>query len=161
MVLTFLFYRVRVVFDPYETERGESEEEEFEEESEEGKEEDNVSENENEDAKKLTIEVELAFYNKEGKIEGRWIFGGFSGRDNRLYISDMGTCEGEAEPSEIQLQSFPMNDFSEEMQDKIYDLLDELKLDDKLAAFIRQYVLQNASQSSVQFLQRVRKFMSL
>ncbi len=58
------------------------------------------------------------------------------------------------------LNSIEMEAFDEDMQDRIYDLLDTLHVDDNLADFVRQYAAQQAAHSSISFLNDLKAFLS-
>ena len=133
------------------------EEEEEEEALEEGQEESNEIEKEKEP--KYRIDVQITFNDKNGEVAGKWFITGFSAPDERLYVTDVATSVGNKE--EPPAHSFPLSEFPEGVQDRIYDYLDEIKVDDSLASFVRDYAEEQNSGTSIDFFKTMSKFMSL
>jgi hypothetical protein len=55
---------------------------------------------------------------------------------------------------------FEFDNMTQQFQDKVYDFLDVLGIDDQLAQFVRQYPSRYESKSQIEFLQTIKKFMS-
>jgi len=98
---------------------------------------------------KQSLQVEVAFSDKKSK----WVLGGFAGKDNRLYIEDMSIAH-QAEKTETvdnasttneptPLEALPFESLSDELQDRIYDFLDEVHVDDQLAHFVKYYTAES------------------
>jgi len=114
---------------------------------------------------KQSIQVEVAFSDKKSK----WILGGFAGKDNRLYIEDMSIAQQpekvEAAESAVAtndappLEALPFESLSDELQDRIYDFLDEVHVDDQLAHFVKFYTAESETKSAVKFLQNLKELM--
>jgi len=106
---------------------------------------------------KQSVQIEVAFNDKKGK----WVLGGFAGKDNRLYIEDMSIAPSaeEATSSEQSLEAIPFESLSDELQDRIYDYLDEVAVDDQLAHFVKYYTAECETKSAVKFLENLKDLM--
>jgi len=103
---------------------------------------------------KQTVQIEISFTDKKGK----WVLGGFAGKDNRLYIEDMSIAHGDEAPDQ-SLEALPFESLSDELQDRIYDFLDEVAVDDQLAHFVKYYTAESETKSAVRFLENLKNFM--
>jgi len=105
-------------------------------------------------ASKQALTSEIAFGDKEGK----WILSGFAGKDNRLYIEDMSISHAKTkeEEDEESLEALPFETLSDDLQDRIYDLLDEVNVDDQLAHFVKQYSLEAETKSAIKFFENLK-----
>jgi len=117
---------------------------------------------------KQAVNIEVAFSNKPLK----WILGGFAGKDNRLYIEDMSLAteeqtkkmaetpvnpllkESTAPPS---VDAIPFESLADNLQDRIYDFLDEIGVDDQLAHFIKVYTVTAEAKTAVKFLENLKE----
>lgn len=167
---------VVVTFDKFEEPAQEEEardqdEDEDVEENDEDAEEDIDEDLENEDGKdeelsyKTNLNIEVQFKNKDGSHKGKWILSGFAGKDNRLYINDMGIDKTEPKAvvedpeSEIPQNMVPFETLSDDMQDRLYDFLDEVGVDDQLAHFVKQYLIQAEVKQASNFLEELKNLM--
>lgn len=121
--------------EDYENE-DEGEEEEEEEDYEDGEPVKNLREHPEFESlpRKHAVEIELTVQGKQkGQREGSFYLEGFAGVDNRLYLDEIVVeKEGDEEASFCIF-----DDLSDEIQDRIYDYLDSLGVDDKLALFVK------------------------
>jgi len=114
---------------------------------------------------KQSVNIEITFANKPLK----WILGGFAGKDNRLYIEDMSLAteeqtkkmadtnpmkDGIAPPS---VDAIPFESLADNLQDRIYDFLDEVAVDDQLAHFIKVYTVTAEAKVAVKFLENLKE----
>jgi len=108
--------------------------------------------------RKHAIQIELVVQGKQkGQKEGTFYLEGFAGVDNRLYLDEMVVQkEGEQEASFCIF-----DDLSDEIQDRIYDYLDSLGVDDKLALFVKQHVVRKKSESDVNFLKKFKQLITV
>jgi len=122
--------------------------------------------------------IELTFTDKQGKPKGKWTLNAFSGENNRLFVETMATPPetrqipavekdsaekpavevGEEETGDYNV--FEFDNMTQQFQDKVYDFLDVLGIDDQLALFVRQYPTRYESKCQIEFLQTIKKFMS-
>jgi len=91
---------------------------------------------------------------KEGKEKANFHITGFAGVDDRLYIQEM-ICGNGKETEESSYVIF--EDLSDGMQDRIYDWLDELGLDDRMAHFVKSMVAKEKKDSDITFLNRFKE----
>jgi len=105
-------------------------------------------------ASKQALTIEIAFADKEGK----WVLSGFAGKDNRLYIEDMSISHAKTkeEEDEESLEALPFETLSDDLQDRIYDLLDEVNVDDQLAHFVKQYCAEAETKSAIKFFENLK-----
>jgi len=127
--------------------------------------------------------IELTFLDKQGKPKGKWALNAFSGENDRLFVESMATppetpqiptiekasaekTVAAAKPVELGEEEmedynvFEFDNMTQQFQDKVYDFLDVLGIDDQLAQFVRQYPSRYESKSQMEFLQTIKKFMS-
>jgi len=105
----------------------------------------------------LRIELTIHGKGKEKEKEGTFHLEGFSGIDNRLYINEILVEKtGDKEASHCVF-----DDLSDEIQDRIYDYLDSLEVDDKLALFVKQIVARKRSESDINFLKKFKQLISV
>jgi len=104
----------------------------------------------------------LTFLDKQGKPKGKWALNAFSGENDRLFVESMATppetpqiptiekssaekTVAAAKPVELGEEEmedynvFEFDNMTQQFQDKVYDFLDVLGIDDQLAQFVRQY----------------------
>jgi len=120
--------------------------------------------------------IELTFLDKEAKSKGKWAINAFSGENDRLFIESMAmppavtegttegtTTEGDEVKEGLNLQDdynvFEFDKMTQSFQDKIYDYLDVVGVDDQLSHFIRQYPVRFENKSQLEFLQNLKKLM--
>jgi len=107
---------------------------------------------------------------KKGKVKGTWRLYCFSGHQNRLYIDQMEVIDGAVEqPKNLEetffnlahgeVKAYPFDTLTVETQDRIYDLMDKLGLDDQVSHFVKQYVIRKKSQNETLFLNRLRELL--
>jgi len=112
---------------------------------------------------KQAVNIEVQFGSKPTK----WVLGGFAGKDNRLYIEDMSitTEEDHKKMAEVtaanqstapSVDAIPFESLADNLQDRIYDFLDELAVDDQLAHFVKSYTMAAEAQSAVKFLENLK-----
>jgi hypothetical protein len=128
---------------------------------------------------KHSLEIDIRINDKEGKPKGQIHMYGFAGLDDRLYVNEMLTLVGtpkdlrplpvaqtkpqEQAQSQEQAKTQPkepedegsmvvFDDLSTAMQDRIYDYLDELGVDDRMAHFIKVTVARERKESDIAFL---------
>eukprot|EP01115_Flamella_aegyptia_P002754 TRINITY_DN1385_c0_g1_i1.p1 TRINITY_DN1385_c0_g1~~TRINITY_DN1385_c0_g1_i1.p1 ORF type:complete len:152 (+),score=57.64 TRINITY_DN1385_c0_g1_i1:475-930(+) len=107
---------------------------------------------------RIKLDIEMSFKGKDGKVVGRWFLSGFAASDERLYVTDTATVLGEAE--DPPLNAFSFEDFSDDFQDRIYDYLDEMCVDDQLAQFARDYCRDYSTISSMHLFDTLKKLFS-
>jgi len=111
---------------------------------------------------KHNIQIEIAFKNTDGSTKGKWSMAGYAGKDNRLYITDMAVNKGD-EPTQIDpdipTQMIPFETLSDDLQDRLYDFLDEVGVDDQMAHFVKQYLIESEVKMASGFLQNLRDLM--
>jgi len=115
---------------------------------------------------KHNLHIEVAFKNPEGSVKGRWTLTGYAGKDNRLYISDMAINKGEVATTEdaegaegAPLAMVPFETLSDDLQDRLYDFLDEIGVDDQLAHFVKQHLVEAEVKQASGFLQDLKDLM--
>jgi len=154
-------YTVTVTITPPEEDAQEEEEEE-----EDNPENQNEQEDPNKDISDLDLTswiptqnftVNISFRNKEGKVKGHWELVCYSGTDNRLYVHAMHTRK-ESEP-ESPDTVFLFDALEQDEQDKIYDFLDEIYVDDRLAHFVKYSVLESNRREDIRFFESLKSFL--
>lgn len=112
---------------------------------------------ENYRAKPLSYHAELTFNNKEGKPKGRVIIGGEVGGDCRVYINEVqSTTKSKSDSDEKSLPTAVFERLSQDLQDRMYDLCDEVGIDDQMGSFIRHYADNFEETNTIQVLQNIR-----
>lgn len=117
---------------------------------------------------KHSLEIDIRINDKEGKPKGQIHMYGFAGLDDRLYINEMlsnvgppkekkPTPENISEIDDINMVIF--DDLSTAMQDRVYDYLDELGVDDKMAHFIKVTVARERKESDIAFLNSFKEIL--
>jgi len=152
--------------------RNEEEEEEDVDEEQEDEDEEEIDGRENEGQEsdlpyKTNIGVDVKFTNPDGSFKGRWLLHGFAGKDNRLYISDMAIVKDENptvpskedEDTPPQHPMIPFDSLSDDMQDRLYDFLDEVGVDDRLANFVKNFLIQAEVKQANKFLEELKALM--
>jgi len=92
---------------------------------------------------------------KKGMLRGVWKFSCTAGEDNRLYIDAMAVQHhGNDNPEPV-----PFNELSPEFQDRVYDYMDTLNLDDKLALFAKQYVGHYSNNNQIELVSSIQKLL--
>ncbi len=70
----------------------------------------------------------------------------------------MSVAQGDEAP-EQSLDALPFESLTDELQDRIYDYLDEVAVDDQLAHFVKHYTAECETKSAVKFLENLKDFM--
>jgi len=107
--------------------------------------------------KSIIYRTELKFKNKEGEIKGAIMFTGEVGIDCRIYITDISAYEGTAPKNEGGLALFDR--LGQDAQDKLYDLLDEVGVDDRMGSYMRFHVDSFEDRSTIEVMQLVQKIL--
>jgi len=111
--------------------------------------------------------VDLAILGKEGEAKGTVTFVGEVGADCRVYINTVQAIQG-AQPvrtNKLDIEDFvhPSAEFdrlSQDVQDRMYDLLDEIGVDDKMGSYIRYFVDTYETTNTVSVLDNLQKIFS-
>eukprot|EP01119_Soliformovum_irregulare_P009238 TRINITY_DN2245_c0_g1_i1.p1 TRINITY_DN2245_c0_g1~~TRINITY_DN2245_c0_g1_i1.p1 ORF type:complete len:272 (-),score=80.63 TRINITY_DN2245_c0_g1_i1:149-964(-) len=81
---------------------------------------------------------------------------GFAGVDHRLYVRELEAKKaGQTGP----VPSTFLSELSGDLQDKVYDFLDTLGVDDNLAFFVKQEAIKDRTRSDVKFLNTFRELL--
>lgn len=105
---------------------------------------------------KQYLDIEITYSSRTGKSKGQLRVEGFAGKDNRLYIESMSiTREGEPKQPRIYFA-----DLSDDMQDRIYEYLEEFHLDDSMAQFVKQQVARERSAEDIEFLKEFKNLIA-
>jgi len=116
--------------------------------------------------KKHGLSINLIFHEGEGVVKGRWHLVGFAGEDNRLYVEEMRAVMGEvgktAEGADAieEVQPTLFDELNNDLQDRIYDFLDELGVDDRVAHFAKAYVVEYKNRTDIGFLNTLKTLMT-
>jgi len=118
---------------------------------------------------KHSMEIDIRINDKEGKPKGQIHVYGFAGLDDRLYVNEMVSNVGAPKPApkdeedeEKQAEDVSMvifDDLSTVMQDRIYDYLDELGVDDRMAHFVKVTVARERKESDIAFLNNFKEIL--
>jgi len=175
-------YNVTITFDSFPDEEAaeasarekdninqrEKDEEEEEEEAEDvidGKEVDGEAGAADDKSYKHPMRADIAILDKQGKTKGTFSFQGVAGSDGRLYV-DMIVCTTDVPKAvpgseetmfDSNAPQLEFDSLSQDMQDKIYDLLDEVGIDDNMAVFVQDYVEQSTSRIQRDFMENMKK----
>jgi len=110
---------------------------------------------------KHSMEIDIRIQDKDGKQKGKLHLYGFAGLDDRLYINEM-LCESgpevAANPNEKK-SYIVFDDLSDPMQDRIYDYLDELGVDDRMAHFVKTTVAREKKENDIAFLNNFKEIL--
>jgi len=155
-------YTVEVQFAPYpEGEEGESEgnglNEDMEEEG--GSDVEQEDDGDKEAMKSLPFNATISFNDAQGAYKGRVVFGGEVGGDSRLYVNEIqSTTAPKTEKEAIPAAIFEK--LSQDIQDRMYDLLDEVGVDDKMGSYIRHFANNYEDSNSISVLENLKKVLS-
>eukprot|EP01114_Cavostelium_apophysatum_P017011 TRINITY_DN495_c0_g1_i1.p1 TRINITY_DN495_c0_g1~~TRINITY_DN495_c0_g1_i1.p1 ORF type:complete len:301 (-),score=80.84 TRINITY_DN495_c0_g1_i1:138-1040(-) len=121
----------------------------------------------------LSFEAEIIFNDKQGEPKGGFILTGEVGEDCRVYVNDlqastdikkhMINSRQSEEESKKQPKVLPVATFdklNQDFQDRVYDLLDEVGIDDKMGSFIRYHADTFEDKQSVEVMENIRKILS-
>jgi len=151
--------------DNINREKDEEEEEEDEEEDAEGKVVDGDAEGSDDKSYKHPMRADISILDKQGKPKGMVSLNGVAGSDGRLYV-DMIVCTTDIPKAlpgsqetvfDTNAPQLEFDSLSQDMQDKIYDLLDEVGIDDSMAVFVQDYVEQSNSRVQREFMENMKK----
>jgi len=143
--------QITVTFNRSEIAEPDEEDVEEAEQAEQGEEKSNSEDNSN--LTKQSLQVEISFKEKKEK----WVLSAFSGKDNRLYVEDMSVTPIDIPASETSaLEALPFESLSDDVQDRIYDLLDEFSVDDQLAHFVKWYTMSSEAKSAIKLLENLK-----
>lgn len=120
-------------------------------EAEENVEEGEAEEHEDDAPKEVGVDVHIQVADKSGKPKGEFVIRGFAGVDNRLYAESV-EIDGAAPLDWYALQ--------DDTQDRLYDLLDAVGVDDQLSLFVKQRVLIAEIDGEVSALESLKKLLS-
>jgi len=105
---------------------------------------------------KHSMEIDIRISDRDGNPKGILHMYGFAGLDDRLYINEM-ICDSDIKTENLEKKSLlTFDDLSDPMQDRIYDYLDELGLDDRMAHFVKTTVAREKIESDIAFLTNLR-----
>jgi len=108
---------------------------------------------------KHSLEIDIRIADKQGKPKGKLHMYAFSGLDDRLYVNEM-LCENDVSVVTEEKKTYCVfDDLSEAMQDRIYDYLDELGVDDRMAHFIKTTVSREKKESDIAFLTNFKEIL--
>lgn len=111
----------------------------------------------------LTLRAEVTFNNMEGSPKGIMVINGEVSADNRIYINQLQALPVTSDKKVEKIPDLPFSMFeglSQDIQDRIYDLLDEVGIDDKMGSYIRFYSNTFEDRQSVSVLQNLNKIFS-
>jgi len=115
--------------------------------------------------KKHGVAINIIFH-EGGNVKGRWHMTGFAGEDNRLYVEEMRTVIGEtgknAQGNDAIEDVNPtiFDELNNDLQDRIYDFLDELSVDDRVAHYAKAYVVEYKNKTDIGFLNNLKTLMT-
>lgn len=102
------------------------------------------------------VTIRISMKDASGAAKGEIRMKGFAGVDHRLYVRELDAKkEGAANSS----HSTYLSELSGDLQDKVYDFLDNLGVDDNMAFFIKQEVIRDRSRSDIKFLNTFRELL--
>jgi len=108
---------------------------------------------------KHSLEIDIRIQDKQGKPKGKLHLYGFAGLDDRLYVNEM-LCENDVSVETEEKKTYCVfDDLSEVMQDRIYDYLDELGVDDRMAHFVKTTVVREKKESDIAFLTNFKEIL--
>jgi len=139
--------KVRVSFIPWEEdEDAEKDENEL---NPEGEDDAQKEEEDIQTTQAVTITIHMG---DKGEIKMK----GFAGVDHRLYVRELEAKKaGQTGP----VPSTFLSELSGDLQDKVYDFLDTLGVDDNLAFFVKQEAIKDRTRSDVRFLNTFRELL--
>jgi len=121
---------------------------------------------------KHSLEIDIRIHDKKDQPKGNFHLYGFAGLDDRLYINEMLCQTGDVatlnltrnpSPSAVEKDADKtycvFDDLSDAMQDRIYDYLDELGVDDRMAHFIKTTVMREKKESDIAFLHNFKQIL--
>eukprot|EP01118_Nematostelium_gracile_P016347 TRINITY_DN6748_c0_g1_i1.p1 TRINITY_DN6748_c0_g1~~TRINITY_DN6748_c0_g1_i1.p1 ORF type:complete len:346 (-),score=107.31 TRINITY_DN6748_c0_g1_i1:102-1139(-) len=107
---------------------------------------------------KHSLEIDIRIEDRDGKPKGKLHLYGFAGLDDRLYINEM-LCETGSTLTDDKKSYCVFDDLSDPMQDRIYDYLDELGVDDRMAHFVKSTVVREKKESDIAFLNNFKEIL--
>jgi len=110
---------------------------------------------------KHSLEIDIRIQGKDAKLKGKLHLYAFAGLDDRLYINEM-LCENDVTGTETPADKKTycvFDDLSDPMQDRIYDYLDELGVDDRMAHFVKTTVAREKKESDIAFLTNFKEIL--
>jgi len=109
--------------------------------------------------KSLPFNATISFNDAQGAYKGRVVFGGEVGGDSRLYVNEIqSTTAPKTEKEAIPAAIFEK--LSQDIQDRMYDLLDEVGVDDKMGSYIRHFANNYEDSNSISVLENLKKVLS-
>jgi len=110
---------------------------------------------------KHSLEIDIRLTDKIGNPKGILHIYGFAGLDDRLYVNEM-LCDSDIKAdTNLEKKSYiNFDDLSDPMQDRIYDYLDELGVDDRMSHFIKTTVAREKTESDISFLTNFRDILN-
>jgi len=112
---------------------------------------------------KHSMEVDIRVNDSKGNLKGILHLNGFAGLDDRFYVNEM-TCEA-AEMKEGKVEDkkslVTFDDLSDAIQDRIYDYLDELGVDDRMAHYVKTTVAREKKETDISFLNNLKEMLKV
>jgi len=112
--------------------------------------------------KSLPFHAEVSFTDKQGNFKGRVTFSGEVGGDCRLYINELqSSTSPKTDQDKDKFQPTAIFErLSQDIQDRLYDLLDEVGIDDRLGSYIRYFADTYEDNNTIQVLENMKKIFS-
>lgn len=113
--------------------------------------------------KPLSLKADITFNNVDGTPKGVVSITGEVAADNRIYINQLQALPLAQGQKFDKMPDLPFSMFealSQDIQDRIYDLLDEVGIDDKMGSYIRFYSHTFEDRQSIAVLENINKIFS-
>jgi len=114
-------------------------------------------------AKAYPAEAHIVFLDKENHPKGTFTLSCEIGADNRVYINSLVSYPGpkkEFKDNEDLPPTAIFENLNQEVQDRMYDLLDEIGIDDRMGAYLRQYCNRYDERETIEVLSNLQKIFS-
>jgi len=114
-------------------------------------------------AKPIKLQADITFKDPSGALKGTLLISGDVGSDCRVYINDVQAFEKFDPTAESKILSEPSALFdrlNQDLQDRLYDILDEAGIDDHLGAYVRYFVDTYEDNQSIRVLETMKKIFS-
>jgi len=102
------------------------------------------------------VTIRITMKDNAGGAKGEIKMRGFAGVDHRLYVREL---DAKKQGVESTPHSTYLSELSGDLQDKVYDFLDNLGVDDNMAFFIKQEVIRDRSRADIKFLNTFRELL--
>jgi len=113
-------------------------------------------------SKTVTFEASITFNNKQGEPKGKVLLAGEVAADCRIYVSEI-QAHKDLVASEDKETMFPTARFetlTQDFQDRMYDLLDEVGIDDKMGTFVRYYADSYLDKQTIKVMENFKDILS-